>query len=367
MGLQSPLLELHREAGAQVGDYFGAALPARFGDFPAEYRNATKTVAVVDTNLRAIFALTGPDRTRYLNAVTTGNIRDLQAGQSAPGLLLNAQGHILAELDTLALEDRLLVLGHAFVRERTAQTLDKFIIMDDAALSDETDATCTLAIEGPTAPAAFEQLTGLELGKLAPGEHREVAVGAAGARVFCRVWRHSLYGMTGVEFLAPRQSLFALWVALAGAARDQGGAPVGWETINSARLEAGVPWFGADFDEHSIPHEAGLEGTHISFTKGCYTGQEIVERVRSRGHVNRRLTGLRFESAEAPKAGTVLTAGGAETGHVTSGAFSPLLGKPIGLGYVRREYNAPGTALQFEGGPAEVITLPVERPSSAKA
>src|SRR5271170_997940 len=95
MSIESPLLGFHRDVGAEVAEYFGVALPARFGDFAAEYRNATETVGIYDTNFRAVFALAGPDRARYLNAVTTGNIRDLVPGQSAIGLLLNAQGHII--------------------------------------------------------------------------------------------------------------------------------------------------------------------------------------------------------------------------------------------------------------------------------
>ncbi|HEY1865671.1 MAG TPA: folate-binding protein YgfZ, partial [Candidatus Acidoferrales bacterium] len=125
------------------------------------------------------------------------------------------------------------------------------------------------------------------------------------------------------------------------------------------RLEAGIPWFSVDFDERQIPHEAALEGTHISFIKGCYTGQEIVERVRSRGHVNRRLTGLQFDVAEPPSAGSPLRAGEAEAGHVTSATYSPLASKAIGLGYLRREFSKPDVALQSGNAGAEVIELPL--------
>ncbi len=102
-----------------------------------------------------------------------------------------------------------------------------------------------------------------------------------------------------------------LWEAL-GRPFAHGGAPIGYRALNALRLEAGIPWFGADFDERQIPHEAALEKSHISYIKGCYTGQEIVERVRSRGRVNRRLTGLQFAGATAPEAGAALIAGGTE-------------------------------------------------------
>jgi folate-binding protein YgfZ len=135
------------------------------------------------------------------------------------------------------------------------------------------------------------------------------------------------------------------------------------EAINSIRLECGMPWFGSDYDEKNIPHEAGLEHSHISYEKGCYTGQEIVERVRSRGHANRRLTSLQFLAADPPAAGTKLLASGnaaaGEVGYVTSAAFSPALQRPIGLGYVRREHAAIGTRLDAAGIAAEVIAPPL--------
>ena len=155
----SPLAELHRAAGAGREPYFGVLLPAQFGDLVAEHRLARETAALIDTNFRAVFSLAGQDRVRYLNAVMTSNVRELALGQGNIGVLLNAQGHILAELTTLALEDRLLLLGHAMVREQTAATLDKFIIMDDATLTDETAETGTLAIEGPAAPGLSQQMS----------------------------------------------------------------------------------------------------------------------------------------------------------------------------------------------------------------
>jgi folate-binding protein YgfZ len=367
MSLETPLLELHRAAGAEFAEYFGVRLPAHFGDPLAEHHVARNGIALIDTNFRAVFALTGPDRVRYLNAVTTGNIRDLAPGQSALGLQLNAQGHMLAEIVTLALEERLLLLDHSFVGQKTFATLDKFIIMDDATLADETAQTATLAIEGPRAEELVRELTGLELAQLPIGAHAATAIESSGATIPCRVFRHSLFGFPGAEFLLPRESLAGAWQTLAEGVRARGGSPIGYRALEMLRLEAGVPWFGADFDEHHIPHEAGIESTHISFTKGCYTGQEIVERVRSRGHVNRRLTRLQFNTAEAPKRGAaVLAAHGTargtdvtEAGQVTSAAFSPLAGKAIGMAYLRREYLKPGTTLQCENAAAEVIDLPL--------
>jgi folate-binding protein YgfZ len=155
-----------------------------------------------------------------------------------------------------------------------------------------------------------------------------------------------------------RVQLAALWQILLEAARKHGGGPIGYEALSGQRLAQGVPWFGYDFDEKQIPHEARLENSHISYTKGCYTGQEIVERVRSRGHVNRRRVSLLFSGEAVPAARAVLTMDGKEAGYVTRAArvWDPT--RVIGMGYVRKEADGPGTTLQWAGGSVTVIRLP---------
>src|SRR5260370_27685208 len=153
MPLETPLLDLHRSSGATIGEYLGTRLPARFGEFAAEYAALRRVVALVDTNFRATFSFAGPDRHRYLNALLTSNVRDLKPGQGAVGLLLTPQGHILAEVETFARDDSVLALSHAMVRERTFSTFDKFIIMDDVTIEDRTPLTGTLDLVGPRASA----------------------------------------------------------------------------------------------------------------------------------------------------------------------------------------------------------------------
>ncbi|MCL5288870.1 MAG: aminomethyl transferase family protein, partial [Acidobacteria bacterium] len=159
----------------------------------------------------------------------------------------------------------------------------------------------------------------------------------------------------GGEFVAPRAQLAALWTALLRAVRARGGGPIGYAALNALRLETGIPWFGYDFDDTVIPHEAGLEKSHISYTKGCYTGQEIVERVRSRGHANRRRVRLQFLGMKLPPSGTKLMAKGQEAGVVTSAAFVPHIGRVLGMAYVRREFSETSSVLEWSGGEAEVV------------
>ena len=364
--LETPLLSLHVSAKAEIGEYFGTVLPARFGDFDSEYSAIRHTVAVVDTNYRALFSLCGPDRHRYLNAVLTSNVRDLKTGQGTVGLLLTPQGHILAEVETFALPDRILASSHAMERERTFSTLDKFIIMDDVTLEDLTPSIGTLDLVGLRAAEVVTSLAQVDISVMPEGAHVEAKVGS----IPCRIIRHTCAGHPAATLVVVRDQLSSLWQELVRSVRASGGAPAGMEALNSIRLESGVAWFGQDYDDKNIPHEAGLELSHISYEKGCYTGQEIVERVRSRGHVNRRLTGVQFFDGIAFAAGTKLLVPGdptgKEAGHVTSAGFSPLLGGPIGWGYVRREHSAVGTRLNASHATAEVISLPlVDKQSSA--
>jgi folate-binding protein YgfZ len=337
-----------------MGTWFGCSLPTRFSDAPREYRYARETVALVDKNYRAFLEFTGPDRARYLNAVLTNNVRDLKTGDANVSLLLNAQGHILAEVETYALADRILLVSYAMIRERLVTTLEKYIIMDDVALEEVSDRYAVVALEGPRTGAVVGALGGPALESLAELGHTEISV----AGMACRMVRRSPGGVPGCEFIVERSRAGELWKMLAEAVRARGGGAIGYEALSVLRLEAGIPWFGYDFDEKQIPHEAGLENTHISYTKGCYTGQEIVERVRSRGHVNRMLVGLKFSGEEPPAADTPLRAGDAEVGRVTRAGYSPALGCAIGMGYVRRENNSVGSELQWAAGTAQVIELP---------
>ncbi|HWG57948.1 MAG TPA: glycine cleavage T C-terminal barrel domain-containing protein [Candidatus Acidoferrales bacterium] len=349
--METPLITEHREAAARLGEFSGCVLPEGFSDFNTEYRAMRHSVALLDTSWHAVIALAGRDRVRYLHAISSNHIAGLQEGRGAFALLLNPQGRILSELEVYAQSDKLLTLSHASARERTAATLKKYIIMDDVKLDDLTDQVGSVAVEGPRATAIVQQACGLLLNEIPEMSIRDVHV----EKIACQMLRRSHFGEPGAEFIARREWLPSLWRKLLTGVRAHGGEPVGMVALNSARLEAGIPWFPQDFNDSVIPHEASLIETHISFTKGCYTGQEIVERVRSRGHVNRKRMRLKFSTAAPPLPGTLLLSTGIEVGQVTSAAYSPEAGSAIGMGYVRRDQHAPGSTMEFEGGTATVM------------
>jgi len=350
--LETPLAEVHARTGARMGVWFGCALPDDFGDPAAEYRFANKSIALIDKNYRAYLAFTGPDRVRYLNAILTNNIKDLPVGRGNVSLLLNPQGHILAEIETYALGDRLFCVSYAMIREQLIGALDKYIIMDDVTLTDETEKYGTLALEGPKAAPLVRDISGVDLAVMKDLQAAEGEVGA----IPCRVVKRSPGDVAGAEFVVERGKLGELWPILLEAVRKQGGGPMGYKALSGQRLAQGIPWFGYDFGEKQIPHEAGLEKSHISYTKGCYTGQEIVERVRSRGQVNRKRVQLLFSGEPVPEAGEMLMMmEGKDVGAVTRAAriWDPDL--ILGMGYVRREALTPGTTLKWAKGSCEVM------------
>lgn len=352
--LDTPLAALHKSAGATLARWFGCSLPDYWTDARTEEEFARKSVALIDKNYRAYLSFTGPDRVRYLNAILTNNIKDLPAGRGTVSLLLNPQGHILAEIETYAQLDSLFCVSYAMIREKLIEWLDKYIIMDDVTLSDESQRFGTVALEGPKAGAVVQELTTIDLSAL-----DELArIETKAASIPCWITKRSLGGVAGCEFLAERENLANLWQILSEVVKRNGGGYMGYAALSAQRLAQGVPWFGYDFGEKQIPHEAGLQDTHISYTKGCYTGQEIVERVRSRGQVNKRRVDLVFDGATVPPEGEILTVDGKEAGFVTRAAVPSFLSHAIGMGYVRKDHNAPGSRLSWSGGTAVVSKFP---------
>ena len=216
-GMETPLIQEEQSLGARFGEFNGCRLPELFAGFEAEYRAARERVALFDTNWHAVVELTGPDRVRYLNAIVSNDVKSLGEGFGTLALLLNPQGHILAELEIYALQEKLLVLSHASVRERTVATLDKFIIMDDVTLSDVTESFGSLAVEGPRAGSVISEACGLSLEGFS--EHSIAEVKIAG--VVCHLIRHAHFGGPGAEIVAPRSHLGLVWgCAFGGGPRD---------------------------------------------------------------------------------------------------------------------------------------------------
>jgi folate-binding protein YgfZ len=297
--------------------------------------------AWLDLSARGRIYATGADRARLLHAMTTNHVQQLQPGMGCYAFFLNAQGHIQADVNLLCLPDRFLLDTEPETRERVFRHLDKYIIADDVTLEDVSEPLACLAVEGPQSAAVLAAAG-------APAPEAEYAHAMWNQAI---VERASSTGEPGFRLFVPAGSK-AEWMARLEAAGAQAAS---LEEARIVRLEHGVPRYGEDIFDTTLPQETRqLHAIH--FAKGCYLGQEIVERIRSRGHVNRLLVKLEIEGGDRLPAGAQVRAGDAEVGEVTSSAFSPALGGTVALAYVRAPHAAEGARLTAGGRQGRVAS-----------
>jgi folate-binding protein YgfZ len=336
----------------------GVRLPEHFGDPAAEYRALREAAGLLDRTTAGLLRLTGADRVRFLNGMITNDVNGLAPGGGLYATLCSPQGKVLGDLRVLALDDTLLLLCEASCRARVAQTLERFIIADDVKVTDASGEIAVLGCYGPKSSEALARAAGTPSPDLAPHHHAEMTMGEATLRVVATPF----LGVPGFDVLVPAEAAASVAQRLLDAVKVVGGRPAGHAPFEAVRVEAGTPWYGLDFDENTLPQEAGLEATAISFDKGCYIGQETVARIHFRGHVNRRLTGLGLRGEDLPARGSRVRRGEAEVGWITSAVRSPARGTPVALAMLRREAAEPGTSLTVEAGgrhlQAEVVPLP---------
>jgi aminomethyltransferase len=350
--LKSPLADYHLSQGATLGEYHGAVVPARFSDPVSEHQAVRQAAGLFDFSFRAKFAMKGRDHVRFLHRMVSNDIQKLAPGQGTYAALLDPRGHILVDLRLYRTEGRFLVDADADLREKAWQGLARYIVGDQVEM--EPLELYSLALQGPRARPLLEKTLHIDLPVLQEFEH--FATNYAGFPV--RIVRASSTGEEGYEVWVGAKGLLPLWGAACGQAPTYGMLPCGSQALETLRIEAGIPRYGQELAEDVIPLEAGLSNA-LSFTKGCYVGQEIVERARSRGHLNWQLMGLIVEDSVPPQPGETLASEGEEIGEVTSACVSPTLGKTLAMAYLRREVSEPGKKLAFASGvAAEVVALP---------
>ena len=323
-------------------------------DAAAEWAAVRHGVGLIDRGDLGVLEVTGRDRAVFLHAMLSNDVKSLAAGHGCAATFLDVHGKVQAVLVVLALEDRMLLLTPPGLATPTLEALDKYLFSEKASFRDATGEFALLMLAGPEAPQ-----TAARLATTAPPEaawsHTTGTIDGLGVRL---VRGDGETGEPEVWVIAGAAEHDRLWrAAVAAGARPVG--PTAWESL---RVEAGTPAFGRDVDASVLlPEVAGFERL-VSYTKGCYIGQEVVVRIRDRGHVNRHLRGLVLEGDAIPPSDSPVIADGAEIGRVTSAAWSPGLKRPIALAYVRRQHAEPGTplAVRVDGRsvPATVAALP---------
>ncbi|GIW08678.1 MAG: aminomethyltransferase [Dehalococcoidia bacterium] len=336
--------------GATLVDRFGWTVPQDYGDVLAEAIAVRRGAGLADRSDRGKIRLGGPDRVRFLQAIVSNDVAVVAPGRGIYGLGLNHKGQIAAEFPILPWGEGLLLTVEPEERAFVVGWLRRFKLRSKVEIVDVTETIGLLSLAGPEAPSRLEEWLGepISLGREEVAERvwTGVPLLIAGNRDL---------GEIGFDLYLPVERVGAAWDALLATG---GVRPIGRAAWEALRIEAGTPRYGPELNESTLPPEARLEERAISYSKGCYPGQEIVARIKNRGHVNRFLRGLVFEEGPVPAAGAALHANGRQVGTVTSAAFSPTLGKPIALAYVRREI-VPGERVCLDDGrEATVVETP---------
>lgn len=319
------------------------------GDVGAEFRALLADCGVYDLGGRAKIALTGGDRVRWLNGMVTNNVRDLATGHGVYAFLLNPQGHILADLYAYNRGDSLLVDTDRSQLEKMLQVFDHYIIMDDVEVANVSDKLTALGVAGPRAKEVLKS-AGFEVPGLDPLQFADLA------------WQGT--GLTLVRADNPAVECYELWLAPANVAplwqalANAGARPVGTAALDLLRVASGIPRYGQDIRERDLPQETEQQRA-LHFSKGCYIGQEIVERIRSRGNVHRKFAGFEVQPP-LPGLGTKIQADGKDIGEITSVASLPTKGgeRAVALGYIRREFAMPGKEVGANGARLRLTDLP---------
>jgi aminomethyltransferase len=307
----------------------------------AAYHALRHGAAWLDLSGRGKIRVKGEDRVRLLHAMTTNHVQQLEPGGGCYAFFLNAQGRILADVNLFILPEYILLDTEPETRQRVMEHLDQFIIADDVTLEDITDEMATIAIGGPKNDDVVRQMG-------APVSRAECGIVEWGDRLVACV---SNIGAAGLFVFLP----VAGKDAFIGELEQAGVIAADRESFEAVRLEHHRPRYGVDFSDTWIPQETQqMQAVH--FAKGCYLGQEIVERVRARGHLNKMLVPLEIDAQEAPAAQTRILADGRDMGYVTSAAYSPTLMKVVALGMLRTD--AFGKELMVNGAPATATNLP---------
>jgi len=420
-----PLHEFHHSLGALFAGLDGAEIVNDYGDWPAEHAAMRQSAGVMDLSFRSRICLTGADRVRFLHGQVTNDVKKLRAGEGCYAAITTNKGKMESDLNIFCLADELLLDFEPGLTEKVLQRLEKFIVADDVQIVDVMPHYGLLSVQGPraeevvlaigligwgerpreplaqtnpdgssvaspnqlpTKPFDSVKISNATLGEVYLMNRARLASfplpakrgeGQGEGQHFTSSPRPSPpfhggegeYLLCGFDLFVPNSSLGVVADKLIAAAKQIGGRACGWQAFETARIEAGIPRFGVDMDETNLPLECGpaMRDRAVVYNKGCYIGQEVINRIHSFGHVSRELRGLRLadDLKSLPRRDDKLFRDGKEIGYITSAVKSPVLNANIALGYVRREANQTGNELTLRTtaveSSAKIVQLPFVR------
>ena len=376
---RSPLIAKLQPAPAQLVNWYGWEIPASYGSVETEYWALKRGAGLMDLSHRGRILVRGKDAPRFLHGMVTNEVQGLKPGQGNYAFLLDVHGHILADLRIFRLEQETFLLDcEPQLSEVILAALDRHIISDMVELEDCRDQFACLSLEGPSAREVLSRVVGHATGQASDFDLPEMNLLDHIYRddMSVRIVHASLSGRAGYWILASPERVVEFWgssLAESTTANQTsthspvtasvGVQPAGFEALEICRIEAGIPRYGIDITEKNLPQETG-QTQAISFTKGCYIGQEVVERIRSRGHVNRKLVRLLFEGRQEVPPQTEIFSDGQPAGITASSVYSFGLQRTVGLGYLRREFADAGKQVMVGTLPAEIAELSLASPAA---
>jgi len=331
------------------------------GDIQREHRALWESAGVLDLSARGRLCVAGADRTRFLHGQVTNDVKALRVGQGCYAALITAKGKMQSDLNIYNLADELLLDFEPGLTAKVAERLEKYVIADDVQIINIASNYGLLSIQGPQAESVLRTL---QIGGDLPGKPFEIFQKTTTNFGELYVINQPRLGTAGFDLLVASVEVERIKTQLIASAEAVGGCRCGLEAFELARIEAGIPRYGADMDETINPLEAGLEMRAISFNKGCYIGQEVVSRIHTYSEAAKSLRGLMLadDLNHLPAKGDKLFHDGKEAGFVTSAAASFRLNANIALAYVKREVNQVGNNLVLRTGDkesaAQIVPLP---------
>ena len=377
--LESPLHASHLRLNATMSEHDGWSVPESYGDVSLEYAAVREGgCGVIDLSSRGRILVSGTEAVQFLNGLITNDMKTLAVNSWMPAAFPNVQGRLIASVRVVRLKDEgtdknvspgFLIDTEAATHERVLKTIERFTLAGDFRVIDVTNQTAQLSVKGSKAADVVRAMLGEKAADLLPNQSIQIAwpqsdhnrSGADDVPNALIVMRESSASEAGFDFVVNADLAGSLWEAL----QAVGARPVGHAAFEILRIEAGVPRYGVDMDETNVVTETALDDA-VSYTKGCYVGQEIIARIKYRGHVAKKLTGVIFEQPVKVAAGaTIHSADGKEAGRITSVTDSPSLGRTIALAYLKYDYLAVGTSVKVIYGTgvfeATVTELPFVR------
>jgi len=339
---RSNLIDAEMELGARFGTFHGWEMAQSYSDLSEEYAAVRAGVGLIDLSYHGAIKVWGGEAVQFLNGLVSNDVKTLAAGKGMRAAFLTGHGKVRALSRVLNLGEQFLIITDPQTHEKVFKYVFPFSYAGDFKVEDASAEYGLLSVQGPKAPLIMKEICFEPLPSLA--EHDWIQTLIAGHRTL--VVRASHTGEVGFDILMPNSALRDVWDFVLLKGQFHSLVPVGLQALDSLRIEAGVPVYGIDVDETNMLLETGLEDV-VSFTKGCYTGQEAVAMATYRGHVSKKLSGLLIDSDIVPRRGDILRKDGKEIGIITSALRSVSIGSVIALAYVKYGFFEVGNILEI--------------------